>query len=178
MLTLTTPRLKLRAHRETDAEALFPIFASWSVIRWLAMPPWPYEKKDMETFLQTNDEVYLVMEHKGLPIGAISWRYRPASHLQSEDGPNIGYWLGEKWWGQGFMTEAAHAVCHHLFQSSDTAAIYSGYFEGNEGSSRVQAKLGFETAGKTKVMCRPHQTELPHTNTVLHRAVFGREPDL
>ncbi len=172
MPVLQTPRLTLRPPVAVDADYLFEMFSSWPVIQWLANPPWPYERHDMVSFLATTDEIYLVIVHGSRPIGAISWRQRPSSHIQAGEGPNVGYWLGEQWWGNGFMTEAAEAVCTQLFQDPAVDSIYSGYFDGNTASARIQARLGFEVAGHTKLLSRPRQEEMRHTNTVLRREAF------
>jgi RimJ/RimL family protein N-acetyltransferase len=56
------------------------------------------------------------------PIGIIGVRMQPASHLQRGDGPNIGYWLGRRYWGHGYMTAALRGVVDHVFcmQPHDT----------------------------------------------------------
>jgi RimJ/RimL family protein N-acetyltransferase len=174
---LVTPRLLLRPLVIEDTAALLPLFNDWRVIEWLSAPPWPYTEADMRSYfgalLASNEpdrEIYFVIERGGRPIGGISWRMRPASHLQAGDGPNIGYWLGCKYWGQGYMTEAATALIQHLFTTLPVNALYSGAFEGNKPSLHVQDKLGFARDGRTTLRSNPKQRDLPHTNTVLTRA--------
>jgi RimJ/RimL family protein N-acetyltransferase len=93
--------------------------------------------------------------------------------LQRGPGPHIGYWLGRAFWNRGLMTEAARGVIARVFAATDASAIYSGVFEGNAASLRVQEKLGFVRDGTTLLLCNPRGgVELPHINTVLTRARF------
>jgi RimJ/RimL family protein N-acetyltransferase len=98
---------------------------------------------------------------------------RPASDEQREAGPNIGYWLGEPYWGQGYMTEAAGALCREIFAASTAPTTFSGLFDGNPASLAVQAKLGFVVTGRSMKFSNVQQKELPHINTELTRAAFA-----
>ena len=57
----------------------------------------------------------------------------------------IGYWLGEEFWGRGIVTEAARAGDRiRLLRVSTLCRIYAGVFEWNPGSMRVLEKAGYE----------------------------------
>jgi RimJ/RimL family protein N-acetyltransferase len=116
--------------------------------------------------------VLYVIENNGRPLGGISQRLRSASHLQSGDGPNVGYWLGRQHWGQGYMTEAAGGLIQHLFTTTQANTVYSGAVEGNKPSLHVQEKLGFVRDGVTTLRSNARQLDLPHTTTVLTRTTF------
>jgi RimJ/RimL family protein N-acetyltransferase len=135
--------------RESDDVVLFPLFADWDVIRWLSSPPWPYTQADMQSFVRERTapdgedaETRFAITLEQTPIGILSVRMRPAGHLQRGDGPNIGYWLGLRYWGHGYMTEALRAVVEHLFSTQPHDAIYCGAFAANDASLRVQEKVG------------------------------------
>jgi RimJ/RimL family protein N-acetyltransferase len=179
VITITTTRLVLRPLAPDDADRLFPLFAEWPVIKWLSAPPWPYESAHMQGFIDRSltetapdREVMRVIECDGLPIGGIGLRDRGPSHLQSGPGPNVGYWLGARYWGQGYMTEALTALAHHIFTTSDAEAVYSGAFTENAASLRVQIKVGFVRDGATMLRSNPRNIELPHINTKLTRRAF------
>ena len=76
---------------------------------------------------ELNEEV-LAITRDGAFIGVIGVRLREANTLQRGAGPNIGYWIGEPFWGHGFMTEAVQAVVRYLFEQTQTDAIYCGAF--------------------------------------------------
>jgi RimJ/RimL family protein N-acetyltransferase len=170
-----TRRLILRPLRESDTAAIFALFNDWDVMRWLSAPPWPYARGDAEAYVRavladsTAETAFAITLHDRL-IGSIGLRRRPASNLQSDPGPNIGYWLGKQSWGHGYMTEALRALVNHVFALSGADAIFCGAFAGNRASLRVQEKAGFMRAGETTLFSRPLGRELPHVNTVLTRA--------
>ena len=56
----------------------------------------------------------------------------------------IGYWLGEEYWGRGIVTEAVRAVTDYAFATLDICRVYAGVFEWNAGSIRVLEKAGYE----------------------------------
>lgn len=178
-LTLHTEHLLLRRLRLDDAEPLFALFNNWNVIRFLSAPPWPYTPGDSRLFVggivarspELNEEMLAITQDSAF-IGLIGVRLRGASALQSGAGPNIGYWIGEPFWGRGFMTEAVRAVVRHLFDTNDADAIYSGAFTENVASLRVQEKCGFVRDGDTTLFSKPRGGEFPHVNTVLTRARF------
>jgi RimJ/RimL family protein N-acetyltransferase len=179
--TVRTDRLLLRPLRASDAEALFALFANWEVIRWLSTPPWPYSLDDAHVFIaaqmnaDTARSTYRAVTLDGALIGGIDARSsRPAG--ASARSPNLGYWLGQPYWGRGYMTEAARAFLRHLFDSGAPDTIYSGAFAGNSASLRVQEKLGFEHAGEEMLYCRPCGEKRLHVNMELPRSRFRAEP--
>lgn len=181
-LTIQTRRLLLRPLRHPDAAPLFALFSHWPVIRYLSSPPWPYALADAEWFVnaavthapELGEEVRAITLDGAL-IGIIGVRQREASALQRGAGPNIGYWIGEPFWGRGFMTETVHAFVQHIFKLSGTDAIYSGAFAENVASLRVQEKAGFVRDGETTLYSKPRGGDFPHVNTVLMRTTFEQQ---
>ncbi len=56
----------------------------------------------------------------------------------------IGYWLGEKYWGRGIVTEAVKAVTEFGFENFDVKRIYASVFETNPPSMKVLEKSGYK----------------------------------
>jgi RimJ/RimL family protein N-acetyltransferase len=174
---IETKRLVLRPVTPADAEAIFAIFANWEVVRTLSAPPWPYALEHARQFIDAvssgpvREAAFAILLGNAL-IGGISARLRPASNLQRDIGPNIGYWIGEPYWGKGYMTEAARDFIRFVFDTCDCDAVYSGVFAESTASLRVQAKLGFVTDGETMLISRPRGGEFRHINTVLTRAAW------
>ena len=174
---IRTGRLLLRPLQLADAEPLLALFDNWQVVRWLSMPPWPYTLADAVEFIQprvtpTPVEANFAITLDGHLIGGIGTRMKEASHVQSAAGPNLGYWLGQPYWGRGYMTEAARGVIAWAFAAGTGETIYSGAFADNATSLRVQAKLGFVRAGQSVLFARPRGAEFPHVNTELTRSSF------
>jgi RimJ/RimL family protein N-acetyltransferase len=178
---LSTERLLLRPLRPDDAAPLFALFNNWNVVRFLSSPPWPYTLDDARWFVRSaithaaelNEEV-LAITHDDAFIGVIGVRFREANALQRGAGPNIGYWIGEPFWGRGLMSEAVRAFVRHIFKVCENDAIYSGAFTENVASLRVQEKIGFVRDGDTTLSSKPRGGDFPHVNTVLTRKRFER----
>jgi RimJ/RimL family protein N-acetyltransferase len=108
-------------------------------------------------------------------IGGIGMRVWPARPLQRGPGPFVGYWLGQPYWGSGYMTEASRGLIARIFAQRACDTIYSGAFAGNAASLRVQEKLGFVHDGKTLLYSTPRGGPHPHINTKLTRSAFAAQ---
>lgn len=62
----------------------------------------------------------------------------------------IGYWLGEEYWGRGIATEAVTAVTDYALRSLGFGRLYAQIFEWNESSVRVLEKSGYEFEGRLR----------------------------
>ena len=59
----------------------------------------------------------------------------------------IGFWLGEAYWGRGIATAALVAVSAHALASGDLCRLYACVFDGNGASMRVLEKAGYVREG-------------------------------
>ncbi|MFN0275342.1 MAG: GNAT family N-acetyltransferase [Chitinophagales bacterium] len=55
----------------------------------------------------------------------------------------IGYWLGEKYWGRGIMTDVLKVYTKHIFNTFEIVRIEAGVFEENIASQKALQKAGF-----------------------------------
>lgn len=172
MLPIATARLVLRSLVPEDARVVANLIGNWNVVRWLALPPFPYSLADAEAFIVdtlTADAVatraIAAIVRDDQLIGIISIEPR-------KQGPELGYWLGEPYWGNGYMSEAATALVCAFFERSDATDLLAGYFEGNLGSAQVLAKLGFEQIGNGLLFSRPNGREMPDIQMKLTRFRF------
>lgn len=60
----------------------------------------------------------------------------------------IGYWLGQDYWGRGLATAALRSVTAHAFATFDLTRIFAVPFETNAGSIRVLEKAGYLLEGR------------------------------
>ena len=172
MLPLQTERLLLRPPEMADAPVVANLVGNWNVARWLAQVPFPYALADAEAFIV--DRLTLppsmvgtvaVIARDAQPIGMIGIEPRRC-------GMELGYWLGESYWGNGYMTEAAMAFTQGYFDDSRAVDLQCGYIEGNDGSARVLTKLGFEIVGRNTIFSRSNGRDMPDVNLRLTRARF------
>jgi [ribosomal protein S5]-alanine N-acetyltransferase len=59
----------------------------------------------------------------------------------------IGYWIGESFWGKGIATEAVKLIVEYIFRNFNVVRIYAETFTSNKASSRVLEKNGFTCDG-------------------------------
>jgi RimJ/RimL family protein N-acetyltransferase len=62
----------------------------------------------------------------------------------------IGYWLGEPFWGRGIATEALRAVTDYAFATFDLCRLEAGVFGWNPASARVLEKAGYALEGRSR----------------------------
>jgi [ribosomal protein S5]-alanine N-acetyltransferase len=60
----------------------------------------------------------------------------------------VGYWLGEAFWGRGIVTEALVAVTKEAFRLFDLQRIFALPFADNAASIRVLEKAGYVLEGR------------------------------
>lgn len=62
----------------------------------------------------------------------------------------IGYFLGEQYWGKGIATVAVSLLLDYITKHFDVVRIYAEVFEHNKSSMRVLEKNGFHLEGVSK----------------------------
>jgi RimJ/RimL family protein N-acetyltransferase len=107
--------------------------------------PSPYTKEDANSWIQFNQTkikpiTNLAIVVKGVCVGAIGLLPNTDIHRCNIE---LGYWLGEAYWGQGIVTEAVKHMVKYTFEHFEVARIYAGVFKGNVGSQHVLEKAGF-----------------------------------
>jgi RimJ/RimL family protein N-acetyltransferase len=104
---------------------------------------------------QARGEVRFAVEHQGELIGGVGYFCH-----RSRVG-ELGFWLGQTCWGQGFATEAARAVVHYAFTTGNLTALTSANFVDNPASARILTKLGFASNGRMRTMsiARGHEVD-------------------
>ncbi len=65
-------------------------------------------------------------------------------------GAEIGYWLGEPYWGRGIVSEALAAVTQYAIQTHGLYRVFAVPFAHNKGSIRVLEKAGFVLEGRMR----------------------------
>jgi RimJ/RimL family protein N-acetyltransferase len=144
---LVTERLVLRAPHEDDVAELAVLANNRRVAAMLARMPHPYGEAEARAFVRSTREesrgcVYaLTLADTGAFIGCAGLDTR-------EHGLEIGYWIGEPYWGHGYATEAAHALVDLAFRATDVEVLNVSCRVINAASRRVIHKCGFQYAGQ------------------------------
>ncbi len=138
-------RLFLRPAFQEDWEAILDLIGGDAAIaRNLARAPCPFAELDARDFAALPQDPRLPHFLVTLPgTGVIG-----CAGLGAHDGAaEIGYWIGRPYWGQGFATEAAHAVLR-IARTLGHQRLTAGHFVDNPASGRVLRKLGFQPTGQ------------------------------
>jgi RimJ/RimL family protein N-acetyltransferase len=149
---LFTPRLHLRRPLETDAAAVIAIVGDWEVARRLGRVPHPYHPSDFDDFLK-----HVVPKERTWAIvlrGTNELIGMTGLSPQSDGGSaELGYYLGRRYWGRGFATEAGQALVRFAVDRMGCAKLTSRYHADNPASGKVLAKLGFKPVGTSLQPC-------------------------
>src|SRR5262249_2666138 len=63
----------------------------------------------------------------------------------------IGYWLGEPFWGRGIATETLHAVTEYAFDAFDVCRLEARVFEWDPASMRRLAEVCYVREGRARL---------------------------
>ena len=144
---LETERLVLRAPHIEDVAAVAELANNRRIAEMTANLPFPYKPSDAHAFVETLAAVpdaatfAVFLKGEGHPTfaGMVSYGRRPP-----EPAPEIGYWIGEQFWGRGIATEAVRAVIDYAFSETDVSLLLGSARVVNPASRRVLEKCGFQ----------------------------------
>lgn len=139
----------LRRFRLEDAPSLARFANNRKV--WLNVRdafPHPYTEENARDFigfvLSSSTERIFAIEVAAEAVGSIGLKPQTDVYRLSLE---LGFWLGEPFWGRGIMTRAVGEVVDYAFQLPDINRVYAQVFEHNPASMRVLEKNGFQLEG-------------------------------
>ncbi|MEP7239943.1 MAG: GNAT family N-acetyltransferase [Devosia sp.] len=145
---IETSRLVLRAPMRGDVPDLVRLADNKAIAERLERLPSPYTRADavgfIEIMAQRADERPYAITLKDRLIGIAGFSYHEGRP------PELGYWLGEPYWGQGYMTEAARMLVDEAQRTGAYDTIVARVLADNIGSLTVLEKLRFKRTGKAK----------------------------
>lgn len=139
-----TDRLQLRNIGEQDIPAYEKHFVDYEVIRHLgSVVPWPYPDNGVRDYI-----INVIIAEQG--TNRWSWgifrQHEPAELIggvtlfRPGTPENRGFWLGRKFWGHGYMTEAIAPVTAYAFEELGFDKLIFSNARGNTRSRRVKEK--------------------------------------
>lgn len=160
---------RIRSYRAGDAAALVAHADNRNVSRNLRDRfPFPYTPQAAESWLrhvaaQEPETAFAIATADEL-IGGIGIELGEDVHHRTGE---IGFWLGEPFWGRGIVTAAVVAFTPWAFQRFDLLRIWAGVFESNPASARVLEKAGYVFEGR-------HRGAVVKQGRVLDELVYAR----
>lgn len=141
---------RVRSWRLGDAESIAEYANNRKI--WLNLRdafPSPYSIADAKEFitraLERDPETYFAIDINEEAVGSIGYVLHTDVERVSAE---IGYWLGEPFWGQGIMTSALKAVTEYAIATHQLTRVYAAPFEWNKASCRVLEKAGYSFEGR------------------------------
>ena len=176
---LTTARLTLRPPRLQDAPAVVALLDNRKIAAMTAHIPYPYALADAEEWIGSIDhrdgdeQIFFLFANKDgkeVLVGACGTMTVDATTRE------LGYWLGEPFWGQGYASEAARAVVARSLATPRVARIDANCQTRNIASRRVLEKTGFVLTGEGICSSRVAGDNLPAFFFSLTRAAWTKQP--
>jgi RimJ/RimL family protein N-acetyltransferase len=139
---IATKRLGLRAPIRGDVPDLVKLADNKAIAEKLVRLPSPYTRADavgfVEIFAQRPDERPYAITLNEKFVGVVGFTFFEGHP------PELGYWLGEPYWGQGYMTEAVRGLIEAAHKTHHFELIAARALADNAGSLNVLAKAGFK----------------------------------
>ncbi len=147
---LMSERLVLRAPTEKDIDVLAHLANNANIATMVSRMPHPYTVADATDFVRRvktggmGKAVFAITRATdGVFMGCCGLMLSEGDQTAGE----IGYWLGEPFWGHGYATEAAQVLVDMAFGQLAIELIDARCRVVNAPSRRVIQKCGFQHQG-------------------------------
>jgi RimJ/RimL family protein N-acetyltransferase len=149
-MVLRGERCELRRWRAKDIGSLVQHANNMNVSRYLRERfPYPYTRRDARAFLAGaagagSEDTKLAIDVDGEAVGGIGVIVGTDIERFSAE---VGYWLGEAFWGRGIATEALNLFSQNVFERLNLLRLFAVASVANVGSARVLEKAGYQQEG-------------------------------
>lgn len=170
-MRIESENLILRAPIESDVVDLVEGLNNINVVKFLSKLPFPYTndsalywvnklKKEHVTLKEERESFSFNIELKSESkiVGCCSLDKVDFFDNKAE----IGYWVNEKYWRRGIITEAVTSLIQFAFSELELNRLTILAFDSNSGSKKVAEKLGFTYEGTLKQYVKNLATNLIH----------------
>ena len=142
----------LRKWQKSDLKSLVENASNWNI--WINLKdtfPFPYTPEAALKWLKftemqpANTNFAIVVKDKA--IGGIGVTFFDDLNRYSAE---IGFWIGENYWGRGIATEAVKIFTAFIFENFGINRIFARVFDWNLSSAKVLEKNGFKIEGRLR----------------------------
>jgi RimJ/RimL family protein N-acetyltransferase len=174
-MKLLTKRLILRPLKKTDAKDIVANANNLNVSKWLLVVPYPYKLKDAKKWIKSTQKDWRKRKKEGYSfgielksekkiIGGIGLHKVKKDHGIAD----VGYWLGQRYWKQGYGSEGLKALIDFAFNKLKLRRLGAGVFVGNPSSGKLLEKYGFKHEG-----CRRQHLKCKADNKIKDENIYG-----
>ena len=140
----------LRPWKASDINSLIKYANNWNIAKNLTNQfPHPYTIQDGKAFIEyaTKDEPIHIfaIEVNQEAVGGIG--IHPQSDIFIKNA-EIGYWLGEPFWGHGIVSKAIKQIIQFGFSTFDIERIFARPYGTNFASQKILEKNNFLLEGR------------------------------
>ena len=150
--------VNLREPSINDAEDIVCLM-SYNVSKYLYEVPNPYTIEDAINFIKSAHSdfnsltaLHFAIEYRDksepannlVLVGAISLKNIDLVNKKAD----LGYWIGEQYWGRGIATECIRLVIHYALSELELEEVSAYVFPENKASIRVLEKNGMKKKGQ------------------------------
>ncbi len=153
-MLFTPTKSTLRAFQPEDAQSIARHLASYNVACNLLVP-FPYTLQHAETWIakciaeSSGTRFAIVID--GEAVGGIGVeRLGGINPEVLGHTAELGYWLAERYWGRGIISEVVAAVSDYAFAQLGMVRLQAAVFARNPASVRVLSKCGYEYEGRLR----------------------------
>lgn len=149
-----TDRLRLRKPTAADIPSILEYANNPKIEEMTLSFPYPYYEKDAISWLdrankglkdQSNYIFAICLLETNEFVGGIGFDI-DQKHNRAE----LGFWVGEPFWNQGYITEATKEVLRFGFEEVGLHKIYAHHMIDNPASGKVMTKNGMIKEGQLK----------------------------
>jgi len=141
---------ELRSWKNTDLNSLLKYANNYNIAKFMTNQfPHPYTTDKGRIFIDyasaANPLLIFAIDINGEAAGGIG--IHPQQDIHSKNA-ELGYWLGEPFWGKGVVTNAVKQMVKYGFETFDINRIFARPFGTNIASRKVLMNAGFILEGK------------------------------
>jgi ribosomal-protein-alanine N-acetyltransferase len=164
---VTTTRLMIRPMHPQDAPSMAQNANDPLITKYMRLTfPDPYTLESADGWINMNlalpyQEAFAVCERSSpeVVIGGIG--LKPGADVSAHTA-EVGFWIGQSYWGRGYTTEVLEAFTKWSFQSYEKEGqrirrLWGCVFSGNVASMRCFEKCGYAKEGVMKDHCEKHR---------------------
>ena len=146
-IELHTDNLVIKKPSENHLNSLIKELNNWNISKWLIEVPYPYSIDDAKYWVKKTkqDQYSFNIYLKNKLIGGVS-----LSNQRENSKWELGYWIGEEYWGNGYAIEACENLISYFFSNTNNSIIYASHMKDNIKSKKIIIKLGFKLVGSGK----------------------------
>ena len=139
MISLETEHLIVRNYRESDLIDVMKYFSNEEVSKYEDFNPMSEEqvRKIITEWKDMDNRLVAELKSTNIVIGSVGY------WTDEEDHHCIDYDFNPEYSGEGYATEAAKELIHHLFEIVGVSAVYGDCDVRNEASWKLMERLGF-----------------------------------